>query len=154
MNEDLEHGGYEHWPVTRADLDPHYDRVEAMMKPQRYPLEHPPYDAHREDPGVHGGGRALGLDGQLPPLAVTFANEGRPPVPGEQIEETQPNLHGPRATRAGWSASATSGATGAPRTPSTSTTSPRPSAPGPSSGPGPRCARSSPSRAAAFGSPT
>ncbi len=24
-------GGYESWPLTRADLDPHYDRVEQML---------------------------------------------------------------------------------------------------------------------------
>src|SRR5687768_15431407 len=24
-------GGYEHWPLTRSDLDPHYDRVEQML---------------------------------------------------------------------------------------------------------------------------
>ena len=24
----LPHGGYEHWPISRADLDPHYDAVE------------------------------------------------------------------------------------------------------------------------------
>ena len=30
----------------------------------------------------------------LPQLAVTFGNAGRPPVPGEAIEEELPNLHG------------------------------------------------------------
>ena len=27
VEEDLNDGGYEFWPVNRADLDPHYDRV-------------------------------------------------------------------------------------------------------------------------------
>ena len=35
----------EDWPVTRADLDPHYDRVEAMLAPQRYPFDDEPYAA-------------------------------------------------------------------------------------------------------------
>src|SRR5262249_22303698 len=38
VREDLARGGYEYWPVTRADLDPHYDRVETMLKPQTYPF--------------------------------------------------------------------------------------------------------------------
>jgi cholesterol oxidase len=94
VTEDLERGGYEHWPVTRADLDPHYDRVEEMMKPQRYPIEEPPYDATPKTRAFRTAAEGLGLDVQHPPLAVTFANDGRPPVPGEEIEEPYPNLHG------------------------------------------------------------
>src|SRR5690606_41269303 len=37
VQEDLDDGGFEYWPVNRADLDPHYDRVEAMLRPQQYP---------------------------------------------------------------------------------------------------------------------
>ena len=36
----------------------------------------------------------LGLEHFHPNLAVTFANQGRPPVPGEAIVEELPNLHG------------------------------------------------------------
>ena len=43
VQEDVNDGGYEYWPVTRDDLDPHYDRVEAMIGLQRYPFEHEPY---------------------------------------------------------------------------------------------------------------
>ena len=42
-------GGYEHWPVTRADLDPHYDRVEQMMNVQQYPFDQEPYSATPQD---------------------------------------------------------------------------------------------------------
>ena len=98
VNEDLERGGYESWPVTRAELDPHYDRVEAMIKPQRYPLGHPPYDTTAKTHALAAAAERVGRKAELPPLAVTFANQGRPPVPGELIEE-QPNLHGaPRYT--------------------------------------------------------
>jgi cholesterol oxidase len=98
VTEDLERGGYEHWPVTRADLDPHYDRVEAMMKPQRYPLEHSPYDRTAKTHAFAAAAERVGRKAELPPLAVSFANEGRPPVPGERIAEA-PNLHGlPRYT--------------------------------------------------------
>jgi cholesterol oxidase len=90
-------GGYEDWPVSRADLDPHYDRVEAMMKPQRYPVGAPPYDATPKTRAVGEAAVRLGLDPdqlQHPPLAVSFANGDQTPAPGEEIEEDHPNLHG------------------------------------------------------------
>src|ERR1019366_527982 len=31
QDDPLPGGGYESWPVTRADLDPHYDEVERML---------------------------------------------------------------------------------------------------------------------------
>src|SRR4051812_7195569 len=43
VHENLQDGGYEDWPVTREDLEPHYDAVEKMMGTQRYPFEHEPY---------------------------------------------------------------------------------------------------------------
>ena len=99
VNEDLGAGGYEDWPVTRADLDPHYDAVEAMIAPQRYPFEHPPYSDTAKTRAFMDAAGQDGGDVSLPPLAVMFANPGRPPVPGEAIQETEPNLHGmPRHT--------------------------------------------------------
>jgi len=92
--EDPEGGGDEEWPVSRADLDPHYDRVEAMLKPQRYPVGAPPYDATPKTRAVGEAAERLGLNLQYPPLAVTFANDGLAPLPGEEIEEPHPNLHG------------------------------------------------------------
>ena len=94
IDEDVNDGGYESWPVTRAELDPHYDRVEAMVGVQRYPVEHEPYAGTPKTIAFRHGAEKAGLDWFLPPLAVTFANEGRPPVPGQPIEEPVPNLHG------------------------------------------------------------
>lgn len=94
VREDLTGGGYEYWPVTRAELDPHYDRVERMMKPQRYPFEHAPYDATPKTRALREAAETLGYAWHLPPLAVTFGNEGAAPVPGEPIPEAHPNLHG------------------------------------------------------------
>jgi cholesterol oxidase len=94
VQEDLRDGGYEHWPVTRADLDPHYDRVEAMIGLQRYPFDHEPYSKTPKTIAFKAAAEANGMEWFLPPLAVTFANEGRDPVPGEPIEEKLPNLHG------------------------------------------------------------
>jgi cholesterol oxidase len=87
------HEDGEDWPVTREDLDPHYDAVEAMVKPERYPFDHEPYASTAKTQAMQAAGRELGVEWQLPPLAVTFGNAGRVPVPGERIEGDE-NLHG------------------------------------------------------------
>src|SRR3954468_6767303 len=94
VQEDLDDGGYEYWPVNRAELDPHYDRVEQMIKLQRYPFDHEPYAGTPKTIAFKEAAEANGLEWFLPKLAVTFANDGRPPVPGEAIQEELPNLHG------------------------------------------------------------
>jgi cholesterol oxidase len=86
--------GYEYWPVTRADLDPHYDRVERMMNVQKYPLDQPPYDTTLKVLAFRDAAAKLGLDWRLVNLAVTFANDGDPPLVGEPIREDRPNIHG------------------------------------------------------------
>src|ERR687886_883645 len=85
---------HEYWPVTRADLDPHYDRAEKMLGAQQYPFTQEPYDRTSKTKEFKAAADRLGLDWQLPKLAVTFANEGEDPVPGEPIREAHPNLHG------------------------------------------------------------
>jgi cholesterol oxidase len=97
VQEDLAGGGYEHWPVTRADLDRHYDRAERMLNAQRYPFDHPPFDGTPKTHAFKEAAERLGREFIIPPLAVTFANEGEAPVPGEPIREERPNLH--RRTR-------------------------------------------------------
>jgi cholesterol oxidase len=80
VKEDLTRGGYEYWPLTRADLDPHYDAVEGMMRPQRYPFDHEPYSDTSRTKAFGEAARRLGLEPFLPNLAITFANEGEAPV--------------------------------------------------------------------------
>jgi cholesterol oxidase len=82
------------WPVTRADLDPHYDRVERMMAVQRYPFDQEPYRSTVKTRAMQQAAAALGYEWMLPPLAVTFANAGARPVPGEPIVNGADNLHG------------------------------------------------------------
>src|SRR5215218_3496595 len=94
VKEDVLNGGYEYWPVTRAELDSHYDAVEGMLRPQRYPFDQPPYDETSKTRAFRTATERLGLEPFLPKLAVTFANEGEAPVPGEPIREEHPNLHG------------------------------------------------------------
>ena len=96
-------GTYRNWPVTRRELDPHYDRVEKMMNAQKYPLEQSPYCNTSKTLAFRDAALKLKeqgerLDWYLPHLAVTFAN--RDPagnlgkaVPGEYIVGEPENLH-------------------------------------------------------------
>lgn len=93
VREDLKHGGYEHWVVSRQDLDRHYDQVERMLNAQSYPIERPPYNGTLKTLAMRDAAKELGLDWQLVNLAVTFHNPGEEPVPGEPIREEQRNLH-------------------------------------------------------------
>ncbi|HEY3252335.1 MAG TPA: FAD-binding protein, partial [Polyangiaceae bacterium] len=100
VNERPDRPGYEAWPVTRADLEPHYANVERIMMPQTYPATHEPYARTPKLLAMRATAQALAerSPGQvkllLPNLAVTFGNPGRVPVPGEPISEEFPNLHG------------------------------------------------------------
>ncbi|HET8682591.1 MAG TPA: GMC family oxidoreductase [Micromonosporaceae bacterium] len=92
----LPRGGYEHWPVSRADLDPHYDRVERMLGATRYP-----YPDTRKTEAMRLAAQRLGLAWSRPPLAVAFAGgRGEAAVPGAPIHTpAYGNLHGlPRRT--------------------------------------------------------
>jgi cholesterol oxidase len=91
-------GGYEYWPVDRQTLDCHYDRVESMMKVQKYPLGQWPYHATGKTIALkaaaeHPDLKRLNVTWDLPNLAVTFANPGQPAVPGMPIHEPHENLH-------------------------------------------------------------
>jgi cholesterol oxidase len=90
VQEDLANGGYEHWPVTRADLEPHYDRAETMLNGQRYPFA----DTTAKTVAFREAGAKLGREFILPKLAITFANEGEDAAIGVPIREEHPNLHG------------------------------------------------------------
>jgi cholesterol oxidase len=95
VKEDLAQGGYEHWPVTREELDPHYDTAEIMLGGQEYPFE----AITPKTRALRGVGEALGREFILPKLAVTFANPGEEPAIGVPLREERPNLHGvPRYT--------------------------------------------------------
>jgi cholesterol oxidase len=93
-------GGYESWPVTRADLDPHYDEVERMLGGTPYPLDAPGYAAPKTH-AMRDAAAELGLSFQLPPLAVSFAPKPDA-APGQGLPIVDPhygNLHGrPRST--------------------------------------------------------
>ena len=93
VHEDLNDGGYEYWPVNRADLDPHYDNVEKVIPLQRFPIDHEPYASTPKTLAFKEAAETVGIEHYHPKLAITFGNDGRPPVPGEKIEEPRRNLH-------------------------------------------------------------
>jgi len=99
VHEEPDRNGYEYWPVTRADLDPHYDRVERMLGAQRYPFEtHAPYNSTPKTRQLKYAAEQLGLEWDLLNLAVTFANKGCEPEIGMPIKGPE-NLHNaPRFT--------------------------------------------------------
>lgn len=99
VHEPLPGGGYEHWPVTYDDLEPHYEAVERMMDVQKYPLHAEPYDATEKTKALEEASRKLGLQWDLAPLAITFRKDGRVTEPGEEFDDGTENLHGlPRYT--------------------------------------------------------
>ena len=89
-------GGYEHWPISRADLEPHYDAVESMIGVTRYP-----YDDTPKTMAIEEAAEAAGLSLQRPPLAISFSRRpGEEPVRQGEIEPPPyGNIHGlPRVT--------------------------------------------------------
>ncbi len=93
------------WPITRACLDRHYDKVEKVLKPQIFPDEYLPGS---KTLAMREAAEAMDIDETpywdvenhhtvpqfyRPLLAVTFANQGRSPHPGVPIEGGENNLH-------------------------------------------------------------
>lgn len=82
---------YENCPITRRDLEPHYNNVERVLTPTIYP-----YDTiTSKTQGMRAAARLLRIEETtydrvdpakpqffLPPLAITFAAPGEAPKPG------------------------------------------------------------------------
>ncbi|MFZ0528910.1 MAG: GMC family oxidoreductase, partial [Propionicimonas sp.] len=88
-------GGYETWPISREQLDPHYDRVEEMLGARPYPYQDTPKTVAFEAASARAGYPTF-----RPPLAVSFA-AGRTDPPEIGILPPAPygNIHGaPRFT--------------------------------------------------------
>ena len=84
------------WPITRADLDAHYDRVERMLDARSFPFgTGMPYDDTPKTRAFKQASDRLGLPLELPNLGIAFADEGREPSTGMPIREAE-NLHGSR----------------------------------------------------------
>jgi cholesterol oxidase len=94
VREDLDAGGWESWPVTYDDLEPHYERHEEMLGGTPYPMEHAPYSTTPKTLALRDAAQSLDLEWLLPKLAITFSPDGGPPVLGEPVVGEEPNLHG------------------------------------------------------------
>ena len=81
----------ERWPVTYADLEPHYERVEAMQGVGPYPADREPYASTPKTNAILDAAARAGLDAFRPPLAVSFAPDGE--APGAPLRDA-PNVHG------------------------------------------------------------
>ena len=83
-------GGYEHWPIGRSDLEPHYDAVEAMMQ-----LIRNPYPDLPKARALRDAAEALDLECFSPPLAIAFSGEPGVQAQPKQVVETPyyGNLH-------------------------------------------------------------
>jgi len=103
VREDLADGGYESWPLTRKELDAHYDHVERVLKPQTFPTGGD-YDKVEKARAFRQAAQRVAS--QLPgcrliptPLAVTLFNDPAAPTPGQPIvEEIQNRYRFPRQT--------------------------------------------------------
>lgn len=91
--------GVSPWPVGRADLEWHYDEVEQMLGVARYPLGVPGYEVSGKSAALRDAADRLGLQWQLPPLAVSFSANGQT-APGLPLADAPyGNIHGqPRTT--------------------------------------------------------
>lgn len=87
------------WPVSRAQLDPHYDRIETMLNGQRYPVEHSPYSQTPKLNALREAARALGQEWIVPKLAVAFRQGETPGVGLPLVGASAENMFGvPRST--------------------------------------------------------
>jgi cholesterol oxidase len=77
-------------PIEPGELDAHYDAVEEMQRPERYPWA----DRTPKTQGLLAAAELAGLAAERPPLAVAFGRH-----PGEPFDDGTGNLHGaPRET--------------------------------------------------------
>src|SRR3954467_760854 len=73
VHEDVNDGGYEYWPVSRADLDPHYENGGKATPLQGSPADHEPYASAPKTLAFKEAAEKVGIEWFHPKLAVTFA---------------------------------------------------------------------------------
>jgi cholesterol oxidase len=90
VKEDPFGNGFEHWPIGRDDLEPHYDRVEQMLGATPFPYRDAPKTV-----AMRIAAERLGMEVHLPNLAVSFAPADGVARPGVAVADLDyPNLHG------------------------------------------------------------
>jgi cholesterol oxidase len=87
--------GYESWPVTREQLDPHYENAEKVLGAARYPQAYAQVTPKTQ--AMRRAADRLGIEWFRPHLAVSFAEPGS--LPGSPVHGSEHNLHhAPRMT--------------------------------------------------------
>ena len=81
------------WPIDRGALDPHYERVADVLRPQAYPIEREPYASTPKTVAFGRAAAAAGLVVEHPRLAISFEDASGKPVPGAPLPDDG-NLHG------------------------------------------------------------
>lgn len=85
----------EDWPIGYDELKPHYEAVEAMLRPQPYPFDKPPYSSTPRMLLMQRAAGELGLHWEPAPLAVRFAaGAGEPERLAVPLPHEPHNLHG------------------------------------------------------------
>jgi cholesterol oxidase len=79
----------EYWPVTREELDPHYDRCEELLDGQRYPFDREPWSRTPKTRAMQVAAERMNREWILPKLAVTFGDR-----PQEPIRDAPENRYG------------------------------------------------------------
>lgn len=93
-------GRIESWPVNRAQLEPHYDRVEKMLNAQFYPRDDPPYRDTPKMLAFQQAAATLGRTWEPVKLAVSFRGkhinagplQDNPALIGAPIQENSRNM--------------------------------------------------------------
>jgi cholesterol oxidase len=94
---ELSGGRHWPWPVTRADLEPHYAQVRARLGAAAFPLEGLPDDSAPKARELKQAANARHLRVESPELAVTFARRAGwddAPSLGVPIYGTGPGVQG------------------------------------------------------------
>jgi len=82
------------WPISRADLEPHYDAVEKMLGAVPFPTGRPGYEPAERTAALRAAAEGAGLGWRQPALAVSFAARGVT-APGLALPEAPyGNVHG------------------------------------------------------------
>ena len=90
-------GEDEDWPISRADLDPHYDRVEQMLRAQRYPFDHAALRPTPKTRAFEAAAEGSGWTGRAAAAGRDLRQRRRPPVPGSRSRRSVRTSTAPRA---------------------------------------------------------
>ncbi len=81
------------WPITLADLEPHFERAEAALRGTPFPLNNEPHAPVARPRAMIEAARQLGAEHHRPLLAIAFTSDGQALSPGAPIMSARANPH-------------------------------------------------------------